>query len=237
MSSTELGCSGVMLEAAASGSFIGAALGGGLSAGQFLALKKSGKLPPHSASAVRTVGAQAARSGVGFGLFLATFNGGMCLMEAARGGQRDAANAAVAGGLAGFCGALPRFLRLSSSNPDPNALLAFRNPRFLAAQTLGTAVLGALVFTLLPSPPSQGMGNGGDDDQHFALPMLSPRPEDDNGGGGSNGGGSGAAEADAGCVSRVGGEWGNGPFGGGGEFAAEAAVSLAPGDTAAGSSN
>lgn len=188
------GCGGVMLEAGVSGAFIGGALGGGLAAGQYFAQRAKNMLPPGSSGA-RTIGTQFAKSGVGFGLFLATFNGGMCLCEAVRGGKRDAANAAVAGGVAGFLGALPRFLKLGSS--DPNAMVAFRNPRFLAAQTLGTALVGALVFTLLPDPPRAH----GDDNDHFGLPMLNAPPTGGaaggwsagaDGGSGGGGGGSGA---------------------------------------------
>jgi len=188
------GCGGVMLEAGVSGAFIGGALGGGLAAGQYFAQRAKNMLPPGSSGA-RTIGTQFAKSGVGFGLFLATFNGGMCLCEAARGGKRDAANAAVAGGVAGFLGALPRFLKLGSS--DPNAMVAFRNPRFLAAQTLGTALVGALVFTLLPDPPPRAHDDDDDDNDHFGLPMLNAPPTAAGGAGAGDDGGAGGWGAGA----------------------------------------
>ena len=115
----------------------------------------------------------AVRSGLSFASFLATYNGGTCVLENAR-GKRDVFNPFVVGGGIGLAGALPGWM-----TPLPHAPWTYRNNRALVGAGLSSALLCSFFYMLSAEPSRQELrqpttGVAPPAGQNATPPMLQP---------------------------------------------------------------
>lgn len=124
--------------------YIGSALDGGVFGAIIGALFATAPAVSHGLlnGGLRFIGASAMRSGFSLGGFMATYNGGVCSLEKAR-GTKDVLNPFVVGFGSGVVGALPGYV-----HPMPQAPWAYRNPRALLGGGLGSGLLCAFFWGL-----------------------------------------------------------------------------------------
>ena len=82
------------------------------------------------------------QSALSVGGFMSVYNGGVCSLESLR-SKKDVVNPFIVGGGIGIVGAMPGYLR-----PLPTAPWAYKNPRALVGNGLGSAMLTSFFWLL-----------------------------------------------------------------------------------------
>jgi len=144
-------CLARTVNSAVDGVILGGALGGIMASTRAFELGVRG-------GAGRFMLVSSLRSGLSFAGFLASFNGGTCVLENLR-GRRDVVNPFVVGGFMGVAGALPGWM-----TPMPHAPWTYRNNRALVGAGISSALLCSF-FYLISSGSREPAPQG---------PVLSP---------------------------------------------------------------
>jgi len=141
------------MNSAIDGSILGGAMGAIMASRSAFELGAAG-------GGARFIGLSAVRSALSFAGFLASYNGGTCALESAR-GKRDVWNPFMVGGFIGVGGALPGWM-----TPLPHAPYLYRNNKALVGAGLSSALLCSFFYFIssggsrepapadLPSPSS-----------------------------------------------------------------------------------